>query len=275
MIYNFFDVKLEDWFFRLGKSANKKPSKNGGKNANKKPSKNANKKPSKNANKKQSKSADPPIPPSPKASIQASGFVFVNVKYQTEVKLIEEKRTKKQKGINEIIPRIPAVRHDFQSSEQHDDTKYFDKVPQKFGDYFPDEYKHEDPWLTHDLSPSYSNRWVPRTVEFSHDTLGQEYFLMNLPNPKINNPDNVPNANELAAIALSFTDSTSVSNPLVWAGTLVVGNRYTSLRLDSTTWLGGQIILAGGKLELSHTSVLCGKYSANLPCTSAEPITVK
>lgn len=217
----------------------------------------------------------PPIPPSPKARIQASGFVFVNIKYRTQVKLIEEKRTKKQKGSTEIISWIPAVHHDFQSSEQYDDTTYFDKVPQKFGDYFPDEYKHEDPWLTYDLSPSYSNRWVPRTVEFSHGTLGQEYFLMNLPNPEIDNPDNVTNVNELAAIALSFTDSTSVSNPLVWAGTLVVGNRYTSLRLDNTTWLGGQIILAGGKLELSHTSVLCGKYSANLPCTSAEPITVE
>merc|ERR1711933_513613 len=92
----------------------------------------------------------------------------------------------------------------------------------------------------------------------------------NLPNPEIDNPDNIANSQELAALALSFTNPELVNNPSVWAGTLIIGNRYTSLRLEHTTWLGGQIILAGGELELSHSSVLCGKYSANALC--GEPV---
>ena len=93
---------------------------------------------------------------------------------------------------------------------------------------------------------------------------------MNIPNPKIINTDNVTEAQEVAALDISFTDSEAIAGQMIWKGTFIVGNKYTSLRLKNSIWLGGQIILAGGRLELIDSSVLCGKYAANRPCLPLE-----
>lgn len=91
-------------------------------------------------------------------------------------------------------------------------------------------------------------------------------LLVNIPNPKISNPDNVPNPKEVAALSLSFIDTKHIKGSAVWTGTLVIGNKHTSLSLRETTWLGGQIALAGGKLEMIQSTVLCGRFAANVCC---------
>ena len=156
------------------------------------------------------------------------------------------------------------------------DEYYFD-VPQIFGDPM-----HSDPvvqgyrdqwWQEEDPTEAMANRWVARRVDFvGQESLGQEYFLVNIPDPDIENLDNLANPSQLAALSLWFTDAKSVagptfwSSPSMWTGTLLIGNRHTSIRLEDATWRGGQIILAGGKLEMVQSTVLCGRYAANVPC---------
>jgi hypothetical protein len=125
MIYNFFDVPISDWFYLLPE-------------------------PRRPGNKKDF------VAPSPKVMVNSTGFVFVNVKYQSTLKLSESKKGQK--------PNLqPSVRHDFQTSEE--DEFYF-KYPQLFGDaVWPDLSS-----TSTSLIVSESKQWVPRKVEFSADT---------------------------------------------------------------------------------------------------------
>ena len=231
MVYNIFDITLDNWFYTLPKPISK--SSKSGKGMK-----------------------------SPKVLVQSSGFVFVNAKYKSALKLTQQKEGKGSKAWK---PE-PSVLHDFQSSKlyQSEEEFYLD-FPQPFGD----PWMATGPLLSNEGRDANTNssQWVPRRVEFDSDTLGQEYFLLNIPNPEIiYNPDNITNAKEVTALAFSFTDSEAVTDPIIWAGTLILGNKHTSLRVKNSTWVGGQIILAGGELELIESSVLCGKYAANRPC---------
>jgi hypothetical protein len=250
MVYNFFTVDLKDWFFRLEKKYEQSERE------------------VKKKNKLEPELESEPLW-DPMVVVKSPGMVFVNVKYKTELKgTLKSKKGKKSQNVFEQEDYKPSVRHDFQSYIDGEDTHatsefYFD-FPQPFGDSKDKEKGHE--WQDNDLSKSMDNLWVPRRVIFEQGTLGQECFLVNIPNPEISNPDDVPNPKEVAALLLLFIDTKHIKGSAVWTGTLVIGNKHTSLSLRETTWLGGQIILAGGKLEMIQSTVLCGRFAANVCC---------
>ena len=280
MVYNFFNINLHEWFFRIGKEYEQQDSS----------SESASKRGRDLGKKSKSRPIWNPIW-DPVVMVKSPGMVFVNVKYKTKLRANEIEPSKSKKKSEKESGIQTSVRHDFQRYIDGEDLNaesefYFD-FPQGFGDsygknsatsskktqaerYLPSKNSNDEKmgyaWWDNDLSMQMTNLWVPRRVVFEEGTLGQEYFLVNMPNPEISNPDDVLNPKEAAALSLSFMNTKHIKGSALWTGTLVIGNKHTSISLEETTWVGGQLILAGGKLDLTKSTVLCGRYAANAYC---------